>query len=72
MDPVVLSEAQFNVLMKLSRGDRVTVIPPVTRKWLQRMGYITVQRLNGGHQLQIEITDLGREIITHAVSAAKS
>lgn len=68
---VALSESQFNVLMRLSRGERVTVIPPVTRRWLQRQGYVTVQRLNGGHQLQIEITDLGREVITTAVKKAK-
>jgi len=65
--PVVLTKAQFNVLINLSRGLRVAVAHPVTRKWLQRAGYITVKRLNGGYQLKIEITDLGREVITHAV-----
>ena len=69
---VVLTEAQFNVLIKLAKGDRVTVIAPITRKWLQRQGYITVQRIDGGHHLKIEITDLGREVITHAVREAKS
>lgn len=69
---VVLTESQFNVLMKLSRGERVTVIPPITRRWLQREGFITVQRVDNTHNLQIEITDLGREVITHAARKAKS
>lgn len=69
---IALTEIQFNVLLKLSRGERVTVIPPVTRRWLQREGYITVQRVNNTHHLQIELTDLGREIITTAVRLAKS
>lgn len=67
---VALSSTQFDVMIKLSRGERVTVIPPVTRKWLQRRGYITVQRVNNSHELKIEITDLGREVITTAVRKA--
>lgn len=69
---VPLSERQFDVLLKLSRGERVTVIPPITRSWLQRRGYITVQRVGNSHKLDIEITDLGREVMTSAVRVQKS
>lgn len=69
---VVLSEVQFAVLMQLVRGERVTALPPITRRWLQRRGYVTVQRVNGGHLLEIQITDLGREVITTAVRKVKS
>lgn len=68
---VALTEIQFNVLMKLSRGERVTVVPPITRRWLQRQGYVTVERIDRSHNLKIEITELGREIITTAVRKAK-
>jgi hypothetical protein len=70
---VVLSEAQYDVLSKLSKGLRVTVVPPITRRWLQNRGYITVERPDKAkHDLTIQITDLGREVITHAVRAVKS
>lgn len=61
------------MLLRLSRGDRVTVIPPITRKWLQHHGYITVQRESQmSHKLIIQITDLGREVMTSAVRVQKS
>lgn len=69
---VVLSEAQFNIMLKLSRGERVTVIPPITRRWLQRQGYITVERVGKTHEMKIELTDLGREIIPFMAREIKS
>lgn len=69
---VVLSESQFNVLLKLSRGGRVTVVPAITRRWLQRKGYITVTRVGTTHHLDIQITDLGREVISTAVKENRS
>lgn len=50
----------------LVRGER-PFIPPITRRWLQKRGYITVQRVGKGHKLNIEITQLGREVMTQAV-----
>ena len=64
---VTLSEAQWNVMIKLLKGERVTVIPAITRRWLQHQGYITVDRTNKkGPKFRIEITELGRQIMTTA------
>jgi hypothetical protein len=64
--PYVLSEAQFNVLSKLDRGEKV-VVPRVTRAWLARQGYVTVKRVGRTHVVEVTITELGRHVIANAV-----
>lgn len=63
---IVLSEAQWVVLSKLCNGER-PLVPPITRRWLQRRGYITIRRIGKSPKLEITVTDLGREVMTQAV-----
>lgn len=59
-----LSMAQYDLLEALSKGERPRTVHAITRKWLKRHGFITVERLRNGFKLTI--TDLGREVIKTA------
>lgn len=60
-DPARLTEAQYKTLKNLAANRMFVVIPPITRRWLLRAGYIqpnAVQPHPKGFRFQI--TDNGR------------
>lgn len=61
--PDHLTDAQYYTLRNLADGVQPKHVPPPTRRFLVRKGYVTAKRI-ANHRFELAITEAGSEALT--------
>lgn len=69
-EPIRLSEAQWKTLNNLAAGTVGIRIPPLTRRWLLRAGYMLPNQIKPTPKgLPYVITEAGRKALANCIKA---